>query len=142
MFKSLATVLCAIAAASARITSIAPLESTFQASNASTLTVTFNTENGQNPVFDWFAAIGVMPAAGRADPTALGTFVANVDFVAIGQSLTPTGNFSVDIPVNTTKAITRGDAQYVLTAAIMSSAGVEEFTVANFLNVTFSAATA
>ncbi|EJD42586.1 hypothetical protein AURDEDRAFT_168397 [Auricularia subglabra TFB-10046 SS5] len=138
-FKLLPPVLCA-AAASAWITSIAPLEGTFQASNASTLTLRFLTENTQSPVFDWFAAVGVMPAQPpRGDPSALGLWVANIDFAALGKDLTGNGNFTVDVPVNTDNAIFRGSAQYILTAAIMEGSGVSESATAKFLNLTFEA---
>ncbi|KZW03572.1 hypothetical protein EXIGLDRAFT_743973 [Exidia glandulosa HHB12029] len=133
MLKSISVTILAAACATARITTILPFNGTFHATDSSTLTVTFSTENGLNPVFDWFATFGVSSADFHADPTALGHFVTNVDFVAIGKSLTGTGNFSVSIPVNTT-SVNRGSGKYVLTAAILDSFGVVQSTEAKFLN--------
>ena len=78
-----------ITACSARIASIAPLPDNFvlQATENSTLPLTFVTFNGQSPVLDWFVTLGVSPSAqkvGDAAKTALGTFVDNVDLFRLG----------------------------------------------------------
>ncbi|KZW03571.1 hypothetical protein EXIGLDRAFT_828442 [Exidia glandulosa HHB12029] len=141
MLKSLAVAFLAAAGAHAKIRFIYPFNGTFHATDSSTMEVTFSTVNGLSPVFNWFATFGVSSAAFHTDPSALGTFVTNVDFVAIGKYSTGTGNFSVTVPVNTT-SVNRGSGQYVLTAAIMTSFGAAEGTDAEFFNVTFDATVA
>ncbi|EJD42587.1 hypothetical protein AURDEDRAFT_168398 [Auricularia subglabra TFB-10046 SS5] len=134
---SLLAAASAVTLASARIVGLAPFGDfgQFLATNESTFELRFLTLNSQQPHWDWSAAVGIRPANETADETALGTWLANVDFVALEQDLTGNGNFTVEIPMPSS-AFKVGTGPYVLTAAVLSSF---DATLLQFHNMTFTA---
>ncbi|EJD45615.1 MFS general substrate transporter [Auricularia subglabra TFB-10046 SS5] len=135
----LAITLFSGACALARIVDIAPFAGTFKASGNATFPLTFMAENSQSPYRDYTAAVGIGLTATRVDPTALGTWVANVDFVKLNKDVTGTENFSVPISLPGS-AFPKGSANYVMTAVIMQSFGVAWTTVPMYANITFDVA--
>ncbi|KAH7098743.1 hypothetical protein BKA62DRAFT_712220 [Auriculariales sp. MPI-PUGE-AT-0066] len=140
-FSTFLTVAGLLATAHARIVSIAQI-APFQATADSLLSVTFVTENGQSPVWDYAAAIGVAPvkesSPAATDEDALGAVVLLANFVEQGQSITGTGNFTIPVPVTTNNSIWAGNGDYILKAALLSASGVAIWTDAQYLNQTFS----
>ncbi|KZV94442.1 hypothetical protein EXIGLDRAFT_708744 [Exidia glandulosa HHB12029] len=132
-----ATVVAIASCAAARIVNLASYDGTYQASATSTFPLTFTTENSQSPYRDFTAAVGLSTLEEKFDATALGTWIANIDFVDLDQDVTGTGNFTVQINLPSS-AFTHGSGSYVLTAAVLQSYGVAWNTANMYANTTFS----
>ncbi|KAH7106655.1 hypothetical protein BKA62DRAFT_687776 [Auriculariales sp. MPI-PUGE-AT-0066] len=132
---ALISVLFGVAAsATAHITGLAPYDGAFVATAGSTFPLTFVTSNQHGPSWDWTAAVGVRPEGVFTQPASLGTWVANVDFVALDQEISGGENFTIEIPLTTSVISTTGS--YIINVAIIHSFDQNAMTQISFYNLT------
>ncbi|EJD42085.1 hypothetical protein AURDEDRAFT_168877 [Auricularia subglabra TFB-10046 SS5] len=113
--------------ASAYISGVEPFRETYTTTPTSTFPVTFNTAMTKVPFYDLSVSFGIATASDHAGNTTLGAPLNNVDLIALNQSNTGPGSFTVDVPISASD-LYDGAGSYVLTAAILrgTSSGTAE----------------
>ncbi|KAH7090097.1 hypothetical protein BKA62DRAFT_745487 [Auriculariales sp. MPI-PUGE-AT-0066] len=117
--KLTTTLLAAVAAANAFIMEIKPFEGEYAATPSSFIPLHSTPDR---PNYDFSISFGLSTPGDMQNNNTLGQWLHNVDLSAEGKDSTGPGEFTLQVPLNSTELF-NGAGSYILVAAVMRATG-------------------